>query len=116
MGGGDEGQNAWRGASGPDQHQGRWKEAEELEVGVMETRKRVLGEEYHIGNALGMIRSTTTEKLFHNRIASRTNCRHIPNHHPYGTLPLPVQYQPFAMFYSSSLTLSLNPHLIRFPL
>ena len=27
-------------------NQGRWKEAEELEVGVMETRKRVLGEEH----------------------------------------------------------------------
>ena len=25
---------------------GRWKEAEELEVQVMETRKRILGEEY----------------------------------------------------------------------
>jgi len=27
-------------------NQGRWKEAEELEVQVMETRKRVLGEEH----------------------------------------------------------------------
>ncbi|MDI1492405.1 MAG: hypothetical protein OHK93_003619 [Ramalina farinacea] len=27
-------------------NQGRWKEAEELEVRVMETRKRVLGEEH----------------------------------------------------------------------
>ena len=27
-------------------NQGRWKEAEELQVGVMETRKRVLGEEH----------------------------------------------------------------------
>ncbi len=27
-------------------NQGRWKEAEELEVGVMETTKRVLGKEH----------------------------------------------------------------------
>jgi len=27
-------------------NQGRWKEAEELEVQVMETRKRVLGQEH----------------------------------------------------------------------
>jgi len=29
-----------------DKNQGRWKEAEELEVQVMETRKRVLGAEH----------------------------------------------------------------------
>jgi len=27
--------------------QGRWKEAEEVEVKVMETREKVLGQEYH---------------------------------------------------------------------
>ena len=59
-----------------------------------------------------MIQSITTGKLSHNRIPPLTNCRHILDHHPCATLPLPVHYQPFPIFTlpgSSSLLFTPRP-------
>ena len=54
-------------------NQGRWKEAEELEVQVMETRKRVLGEEHP---------STLTSMVNHAEVSCRLgdeeiNCKEL---------------------------------------